>query len=145
MASDKMQTFMKDHKWMFWLSFSCTFTLIMFLFCFNFLVRKVPWNYLVLFAFTLFDTYMIASISIFHNPEDVLIAGVVTVGMFFGLSLVAFFSKLDITYCTGLIGVITWSLIFMTVLLLMFPGKGVMIGCCTGCIVIIGIFIIYDT
>mmetsp|Transcript_35066 Transcript_35066/g.34096 ORF Transcript_35066/g.34096 Transcript_35066/m.34096 type:complete len:111 (+) Transcript_35066:865-1197(+) len=65
--------------------------------------------------------------------------------MFMGLTILAFFLKTDITYCTGMIAVVTWALIFMTILLFMFPGRGVMIGACTGCIVIIGIFIIYDT
>jgi len=65
MVSDRTQEFMKEHKWLYWTAFAGTFTLIMFLFCFNFLVRKVPWNYLILFVFTLFDTYMIGSISIF--------------------------------------------------------------------------------
>ena len=65
MLSDRTQEFMKEHKWMYWVAFAGTFTLIMFLFCFNFLVRKVPWNYLILFVFTLLDTYMIGAITIF--------------------------------------------------------------------------------
>ena len=71
-----------------------TILIVLFLFCFNFLVRKVPWNYGILFLFTFSNSYTVAGISIFQDPENVLIAGAITFGMFFGLSVLAFFVKL---------------------------------------------------
>jgi FtsH-binding integral membrane protein len=90
-----VKQYMKTHSWLYWLAFAMTLTIIFFLFCFNLLVRKVPWNFIMLFLFTVFESYMVASICIFQDIEDVLIASVLTFAMFFGLTVFAFFVKLN--------------------------------------------------
>ena len=89
---------MKGHTYLFWIALAVTLTLMFFLFGCNILVRKVPWNYIVLVIFTVFESYLVASVCIWQQPEYILIAAVMTLGMFFGLTLLAFFVLLLIDY-----------------------------------------------
>jgi FtsH-binding integral membrane protein len=82
---------MKANQWLLWLSIAFIVATAMFLFCFNSLVRKVPQNYILLFVFTVFNSYMISALCIFAEPENILIAGVLTFAVFFGLTVIAFF------------------------------------------------------
>jgi FtsH-binding integral membrane protein len=88
---------MKGHSYLFWVAFGISFAIMLFLFGCNNLVRKVPYNYFILFIFTFFESYMIAAISIYQDPVNVLIAAVITFGMFFGLTVLTFF----VTFITG--------------------------------------------
>ena len=82
---------MKSHTWLFWVAFGITITIMLFLFGCNILVRKVPWNFIILIIFTTFESYLVASICIFQEPQNILIAAVLTFGMFLGLTILAFF------------------------------------------------------
>lgn len=81
---------MKAHRWLYWLSFGMTVTIACFLFCFNTLVRKVPWNLILVVVFTIFVSYLLASICIFQPIDSILIAAALTFAMFSGLTLFAF-------------------------------------------------------
>ena len=77
--------------WLFWLSFGVTIAILIGLFCFHKVARTVPINYILLFTYTLFESYMVASISIFYPPESIAIAAVLTFSIFIGLTVFAFF------------------------------------------------------
>lgn len=82
---------MKTTRWLFWTSLGVTLSFCIALFCFNVVARKFPINYIVLSLFTLTSTYMLAAISAFQDPENVLIAAALTFAVFFGLTILTFF------------------------------------------------------
>lgn len=86
-----IQTFMRNNRWLFWTCVGLTIGLSIAMFCFNRIARKVPINYICLFLFTLFSTYMIASICSYQSAEVVLIASALTVTVFIGLTTLTFF------------------------------------------------------
>lgn len=82
---------MRKNTWLYWLSLVMTLVIVLFLFCFHSLVVKVPYNYIIIFLFTLFNSYLLSAICRYQPAETVFIAGVLTLGMFTGLTLFAFF------------------------------------------------------
>ncbi len=153
---------MKSHTWLFWVAFAITITIMLFLFGCNVLVRKVPWNFIILIIFTTFESYLVASICIFQEPQNILIAAVLTFGMFLGLTILAFFvthmiyyndsitclylqTTYDVTLCTGLISSLTLTLIFMCIMIWIFPNKYIVAIVCACVVFIVSIFIVYDT
>jgi FtsH-binding integral membrane protein len=82
---------MKGHKWLFWTSLGVTLVFAVALFCLNKIAKRVPINYICLSIFTFFSSYLIAGISIFRDPNDVIIAMALTITVFFSLTMLAFF------------------------------------------------------
>lgn len=54
---------MRNNRWLFWMFVGLSLGLSIALCCLNKLARIVPINYICLALFTLFSTYMVASIS----------------------------------------------------------------------------------
>ena len=67
------------------------------LFCFHGVLRKVPQNYIFLSVFTVLESYTVATLTCFYKPEYILYAAVLTCVMGFSLSLYACFSRTDFT------------------------------------------------
>ena len=78
---------MRTYNWIFWAVLGVTCILCFSLFCFTFLARIVPLNYIALLIFTMGTSYVIAGICIYQAPETVLIAGALTFSIFFGLTV----------------------------------------------------------
>ncbi len=77
---------MISHKWLFWTVFGCFMILAIAIFCFSKILKRVPVNYFVLFLFTVLSTYMVSSISSYQDPEVILIAAALTLGIFIALT-----------------------------------------------------------
>lgn len=136
---------MKANQWLFWFCLVLTITIACFLFCFNALVVKVPWNFITVGLFTIFNSYFVSGICLWQPVETVLIAAVMTLGMFLGLTLLSFCTKYDLNYCSGLISSLTMILFFLIILIWVFQSDVVLVCACAGVLVIMSIFIIYDT
>lgn len=145
MGCEPIREFMKAHTWMFWMCLALTTFTICFLFCYHKMVTKVPYNYIIVFIFTIFNSYLISGICMFQDPLNVLIAALLTLGMFSGLSLLSFCTKFDVNFLTGLVSSLSTLLLFLMVLVLVFREKVVMICGCSGVLLILSVFIIYDT
>ena len=63
--------------------------------------RKVPLNYIFLLIFTLCESYIIASTTIYYEPVSVLICAGLTLGIVIGLTIYAVSTKTDLTMCGG--------------------------------------------
>jgi FtsH-binding integral membrane protein len=55
--------------------------------------RQTPWNYLALFAYTFFESCMVATICSFYNAESVFLAAVMTLVLFTTMTVVALFTS----------------------------------------------------
>jgi len=82
---------MNDNRWLYWVSFGITIAILLGLMCVHKCARNVPQNYILLFTFTIFESYMVAAICIFYDPEDVMIAALMTTSVFIALTLYALF------------------------------------------------------
>lgn len=136
---------MTSTRWLFWTCLAITFTLCISLFCFSSVARHVPINYICLSLFTMCSSYMLASICIFQSPEVVLIAGILTMTVFFALTVFTLFTRNDLTVLSGLSVILCHVLIVMIPLFIVFHNRYVFILLCILVIVFISIFIIYDT
>lgn len=136
---------MFSNTWLYWVSFGITFAVLISLMCCHKVARKVPINYILLFIFTVFESYMVASISIFYAVESILIAVTLTAGLFTGLTLFACFTKTDFTVCRGLVWGGAIIILFAVFLVFIYPSRYILLGICVVILLLLCIFVIYDT
>jgi FtsH-binding integral membrane protein len=136
---------MRKTKWLFYLCDFITFGICIALFCCHKVARNVPVNYICLFAFTCFQSYMLAAICIYETPETVLIAAALTLTMFVGLTLLTFFTNTELSILSALLAVLCHLCLIMIPLFIIWPNRYVYIIICLIVITAISIFIIWDT
>ena len=89
--------------WLYWVSLVFSIIIMFTLVCCRTVARTVPINYTLLTFFTVFEAYIVSVACAFYNADIVLIAAVMTLGMFLALTLYACFTKTDFTACGGII------------------------------------------
>jgi len=107
--------------------------------------REVPGNYILLFLFTLFEGYMVSCITIYYKPETVIIAAVMTLAVTAGLTLYAFFTKTDYTYCGGILAASTCVLFLGGFFVIVFNSYWLNMVYNGIGLIIYSIYLIYDT
>ena len=108
-------------------------------------MRRVPFNYIILFVYTIAASIMVATITVFLDPKMILIAAIMTLGIFVGLTIFAFFIKSELTILRGLIFTSGMTLLIMIVFLIIMPNRYIFTIVCSVVVVIVSIYIIYDT
>ena len=136
---------LKKKRWILWVAFGILIGLSIVIFCGYKLMRKVPLNYIILFLYTIVASVMVATIAIFYDPKLVLVAAIMTLGMFVALTIFAFFIKSDLTIIRGLIFTFLMTLLIMILFLFIYPNKYIFILISALVVVLISIYIIYDT
>ena len=115
------------------------------IFCGYKLMRKAPFNYMILFLYTIVTSVLVASISAFVQPKYVMIAAIMTFGMFLGLTIFAFFIRADLTILRGMISTIGITLLLMIIFLILYSSMFIYIIVASLVIVLMSIYIIWDT
>lgn len=117
---------------------------ILILCCVKSMAKKVPFNYILLILFTLFQSYILQFYCTLYEPQSVIIAGILTAAVVITLALYALKTKTDYTNCgaflfccitillIGSIVTIFWNNYFLET-----------VFACIG-IVIFSIYLIYD-
>lgn len=77
--------------------------LLIALYCFRDICKKVPRNYYMLFLYTISESYLISYLCGLTEPSIVLLAGVLTTFIVFALTIYAVFSKTDVTMKTSML------------------------------------------
>lgn len=117
--------------------------------CCRKVARKVPNNYIMLFLFTIFETYMIGFICSYYSvssPGVVVCSGIGTAMITIACTLYAFFTKSDFTIMGGLIWMLSMSLLCLGLFSWLFAFNGFIYNAIIAlCILLFGIFLIYDT
>ena len=114
--------------------------------CCKHIARKVPINYILLLAFTVCESYMVAFICAFYTAESVMVAAAMTAGLTITLTAYAMCTKTDFTVCGGALCVIAFSvmsLMFVSIFV-PFPSWWHPVLSCV-LIVMYGFFLLYDT
>ena len=127
--------------------FICLFGIIIIpivLICYNSILRKVPTNYILLFTFTFFESYLVSFICGISNPRLVLMAASMTLGMVLTLALYAVTTKNDFSIQGGSIFIFGSTFLMLSIFGLFTQNKIFHIILCSIGIIMFGFYIIYD-
>lgn len=146
MSSDGFQTALLDNVWMIVVSFiGCISTMITMM-CFPNLTHRVPTNYYLLGAFTVFESVLVAATCVQYEPFSVFIAALMACSATFMLTAYACTTKEDFSVAVGIMLVLLVSGLFFVVLMPFFYSSRpleIIFSCLF--VMIYGIYIIIDT
>lgn len=144
MTSKAFLEFQKRNIGLFFLCLIGSIVIMVLLYCFDYLVRKVPNNYIMLGLFTFFESYMVSFICGVSNPRTVLMAALMTFSMVIALGLYAFHTKTDFTLQGGALFVFGCGFLMLTIFGLFTNNKFFHIFLCVIGIILFGFYLIYD-
>jgi FtsH-binding integral membrane protein len=113
--------------------------------CFQSTMRTVPYNYYILFAFTLAESYIVSYICGRTNPRFVFMAAFMTFSLVVALTVYAATTQTDFTMQGGLIFVLGCGVMMLTIFGLFTNNKIFHIIICSVSIVLFGLYLLYDT
>ena len=109
------------------------------------LSREVPKNYILLGAFTFAESYIIAYICSIYDPETVLIAAILTLGVVLTLTGYAFNTKTDFTNLSTILYVLLILLIMAGFIAIIFRSDFLYTIYCACGALLFAVYIIMDT
>lgn len=107
--------------------------------------RKVPINYILLLLYTLGYTYLLCSITLWYEPEYILIAASLTGAMFLGLTAYACFTKKDLTKCIGVACALGFAIFMAIILSFFFWSYIIYMIICVAVVILMALYILIDT
>ena len=114
--------------------------------CVRSIGRSVPINYILLFAFTLCESYMLMLCCAKYNAEVVIAAAALTAGVTVALTIYAFTTKTDFTWLGGMLFAGICILIVTGLLYYIIrPTEVLYLLYCAAGVFIYSIYLIYDT
>lgn len=113
--------------------------------CYKEIARAVPTNYCLLGVFTLCMSYLASFTTVRFEPQLVLAAGGLTAAMVLGLTIYAIQTKDDYTNLGAFMFALSFSLLFACIFFLFIRSHFLYIILTALVVVLLGIFIIYDT
>lgn len=122
-----------------------TVILIYALGCYPKVARSVPLNYVLLFFFTLAESYVVSTISSFYDAKTVFIAGALTAAVTIAITIYAFKTKTDFTMMGGLLFIMLAVLIVGSIISIFIRNRWLSLGLSIAGVIIFGIYLIYDT
>jgi FtsH-binding integral membrane protein len=96
---EAIQKFFQKNSWILWVIFALTIVIIIVLACCNNVARKYPLNIILLFAFTILESILVAIVAATYKLDEVLIAAGITAVVVVGITIFAFQTKIDFTGC----------------------------------------------
>ena len=130
----------------FWIALVLSFVTLIPLACVRSIGRSVPINYILLFAFTLCESYMLMLCCSNEKAEVVIAAAALTAGVTVALTIYAFTTKTDFTWLGGMLFAGICILIVTGLLYYIIRPTEVrhLLYCAAG-VFIYSIYLIYDT
>lgn len=90
--------FIIEATWLYIFCAIVSLILALTLACVKSIARAVPTNYILLMAFTICESYCVATIAAFYEPQSVLLAALLSIGLFGILTYYAFTHRGDLEY-----------------------------------------------
>ena len=112
--------------------------------CCSGVFKKVPINYIILLIFTLAEGYLVSMACSMSEPETVLMAMLMTVGITVSLVLYAMTTKTDITMLGASLFIFGMAFLLFSVFALFTNNKIVHIILCTAGIILYGFYLVFD-
>lgn len=97
--SKSYATFQAENSWLFVLSLIGTIAFMIPMVCCKHLTKETPINYILLFGFTICESYSVSLVCSFYTPDSVLMAAITTCAATIGLTAYAIKTKSDFTEC----------------------------------------------
>ena len=119
--------------------------LVLAIMCFKKIARQYPINYLALFLFSFFESYIVAYVCSYYDPIIVLCAALITMCVAFSLTIYAWKTKHDFTVCGGALVSVSTSMVLFGFFMIFFNTHYVNLIFCELAIVLYSVFIVYDT
>ena len=113
--------------------------------CYKSIARSVPTNYILLSIFTGCMSYMVAGITSFYEPEIVLAAAVLTAAAVGALTVYAYTTKTDFTYCGGAMWAFFFIVLTCSIMSFFMRGRVAQVWISGLVIFIVSFYIIFDT
>ncbi|XP_063065673.1 protein lifeguard 2-like [Engraulis encrasicolus] len=116
---EPVKAFVHANPGWYWASYAVFLVTYLTICCCSAPRRKFPWNIILLALFTLSFSYMTGMLSSFYNTKSVLLCLGITVLVCLSVTLLSFFTKIDLTSCHGLLAVLSVT-VFICGLMLAF-------------------------
>ena len=143
--SQSVKTFLLTHVGLFYIMLIVAIILPFVIVCCPGIMRQVPQNYFILFAFTFAESYLVAMICCVTNPSIVFMAAFMTFCLCVSLTIYAITTKTDITTKGGLLFILCCAFIMFSLFGLFTSNKFFhILLCCLG-IILFGFYLLYDT
>ena len=141
---DAFKTFQSENVYLFLVAIFVEILLFIMLICNKQLCKRVPYNYIVLFIFTIAVSYILSFICARTKPEAVLVATIATSLIVILLGLFTCLSNRDLTTNVGILLYLPVGGIFLILFLSVWPIYIVQIVICLIVVLIFSAFLAYD-
>jgi protein lifeguard len=143
MAVPEIAKFQIHHQPLMWGALILSIVIMLVICCVPGVSRQVPLNYILLFAFTFCEGYIVSTICAKTNPKIVLMAAAMTTTMTLLLTLYACTTKTDFTLCGSMLFIASFCLLILSIFALFFKFLAVIVA--TIGIFLYAIYLVYDT
>ena len=144
MSIPEIANFQKENKPILFIFIGLSIILMISLFCFMEIAKKVPLNYFLCFAFTLCESYLVSYLCNRTSPKVVLMALAMTSGMVMLLTLYACVTKTDFTGCGIYLFIFCCIMTFVGVFLIFSHNKVAHIIFSGLGVILFSFYIVYD-
>ncbi|XP_035208049.1 protein lifeguard 1-like [Stegodyphus dumicola] len=142
---ERVNLFVRRHTYLYYVSYVIFLGVYIALACCGNLRRKYPTNIILLAIFTMSMSYMLGTISSFHETRVVLMAVGICAGVCLAVTVFSFHTKFDFTSCGGVLIIMVWVL-FLFGILTIFTRDSILTTVYAGCgAMVFVLFLAYDT
>jgi len=108
-------------------------------------IKKFPYNYIYLSFFTIMMTYSLGIIGVIYDTQTLLLSGLTTTGMFSGLTIYAYQTKVNYTIYGNIFVILLFGLLFSGLFIQFFQIQLMKTIYSIGGATLFSFYIIYDT
>lgn len=137
--------YVKSHPGLSLIAIVVTFGTLIALACCEDARRKTPTNYILLFVFTLAESFLLAVTVSRYYPSQVLIALGLTTLICFALTIFALQTKIDFTVMGGFLMIAAIVLLVVSIVAIFFPSKLMTLIIASAGALIFSLYLLYDT
>ena len=145
MVNENAQNWMMKNYWLLIVCCIGSIVLNCVLICIRSVARSVPINYILLFAFTFCQGYMVASICAMTSPQIVLAAAFMTAAITISLTIYAWTTKTDFTVLGGMFFILGAALFMLGIFCLFVKYNALHMVYCSIAVVLFGLYLVFDT
>ncbi|KAI8972294.1 inhibitor of apoptosis-promoting Bax1-domain-containing protein [Pilobolus umbonatus] len=143
MSNDPVKHWVQSNQWLMLVS---ALVSIGILFLLAWKSRSVPLNYILLSVFTLLEGHAVGTVVTFYDQKIVLQALLITLGVFFGLTLFTLQSKWDFSGMAPFLMAGIWVMIIASIVEIFFPfSRGLQLAFAILGVILFSGYILFDT
>ena len=143
--NDSFANFQRNNIALLYVSIFSSLIISLVIICVRKVARSVPLNYILLGVFTLCESYFVSFLCSNTDPQIVLMAAVMTLGVVGALTLYAVTTKTDFTLMGGLFFIFSIVMILFGIFMFFSQNKVLHIIYSSLSVILFGLYLIYDT